>query len=101
MPKPEVGSEPPMVLGMDSRATTVRCWISIDKPIAENRSSSRGEEHRFRRRSELEIAFGTPILGKMHAPTMNLVNISHRGEKLWKQTRRSLPSRLRIVDGDW
>lgn len=40
-------------------------------------------------------------LGKVLAPTMNVLNISHRGEKLWKQIRKSLPSRLRIVDGDW
>jgi hypothetical protein len=73
----------------------------MDKPIAENRSRPWGEEHRFRRRSEVETALGTHILGKMHVPTMNVLNISHRGEKLWKQRRKSLPSRLRIVDGDW
>jgi hypothetical protein len=37
----------------------------------------------------------------VHAQTMNVLNISHRGEKLWKQRRKSLPSRLRIGDGDW
>lgn len=52
-------------------------------------------------RQNLRPVLEANILGKMHAPTMNVLNISYRGEKQWKQTRKSLPSRLRIVDGDW
>jgi hypothetical protein len=73
----------------------------MDKPIADNRSRPGVKNIVSRGDQNLRPLLEAHIFGKMNAPTMNVLNISYRGEKQWKQRHKSLPSRLRIVDGDW